>query len=151
MGVYMAKVIVDIPDDVPMSSRASEAVMQTTRVVHGMAKWFGVDVHVGVTLEKNPEKEGDRRVVSFRFEGDKADKAAENVEFFVSNNFDIKHTYIAASHVEKGAGSATIKMDLDKLSELQPKSFDSAAYDAAHNGSIVASHLARQAQGGRVV
>lgn len=147
----MAKVIVNIPDDIPMSSRTSEAVMQTTRVVHGMAKWFGADVHVDVTLEKNPEKEGDRRVVSFRFEGGKAGDAAENVEFFVSNNFDMKNAHIAASHVEKGAGSAAIKMDLDKLSELQHKSFDSAAYDAAHNGSIVASHLARQAQGGREV
>ncbi len=135
----MTTVTIETPNDIPLPHTQSEAVIQSTRVVNAMARWFGVDVKAGVSVERDPE-EGDRKVVSFSFVGDRAHQARDNVAFFLDNNTDIKGAFIKPSHANK-LGDAPVKMDLDQLSKYQSNAFDMAAYDAGHNGSIVSRRV----------
>jgi hypothetical protein len=131
----MTKVIIETPDDIPLAHTHLEAVMQSTRVVNAMAKWFGVDVKAAVSAKE------DGKVISFSFEGERSKAAAENVGFFLENSPDLKSAFLKPSQVERLSGNAAVQMDLDKLARLSSNSFDMAVYDAGHNGSIVSRQV----------
>lgn len=137
----MTKITIETSDSITLPHTHAEAVLQCTRVVDAMARWFGVDVQAVVSAEPNPQGSEDRKIVSFSFSGDRANQARQNVDFFLDNNPDIKSAFIKPSQADRLAGGSEVKMDLDKLAKIRSNGFDNAVYDAGHNGSIISQRV----------
>ena len=137
----MTTVTTDIPNDITLSHIQTDAAMQSARVVTAMARCFGVNVNACISEEQDPAV-GDRKVLSFSFEGAWADEARRSIASFLGNT-GIKDALIKPSQIEQ-LGDAPIKMDLDKLSLHKPSMFDKVSEGAVYNGMTIAARLSRQ-------
>lgn len=144
----MAKIIIDVLNGVDLHEPHMRAASLSADIVHEMAKWFKVETTAKLS------RVGDQKIITFTFESKYADRdkneaakkaAAENVRIFIKNHADLQDAFIPRSEVERLAGSTSIKMDLDTLSEIKPDKLKTAASAAAIEGSSISHHVSRNA------
>lgn len=144
----MPKVTIEIPDTISLSHTELQAFLQSARVVASMANHFDTDVRISASVTGVPtERERIIKIVEIKFDGKEAEQAASATRSFLGNS-SLKNCLFESRYA--GDRKTEIELDLGRLAQFIPASFDLAANDAGHKGAAL-KQLATPAGAGRAL